>query len=161
MDYAAAAKWVTEQEWSNGQAVALGHSSGGYDVLMQATHHSQPWHAGIAWNGIADYRGFYDVMAKSHHLIERQVGDDGISRLDDLSPVRNVDDVGFPLLVIQGEQDWMTDQVRDFVSNATDRGASIEYEEVDGTAHWTRDLNLNVRIWSRIETFLEQSPKVR
>lgn len=156
-DYAAAAKWVREQAWSNGQVVALGHSSGGYDVLMQATHTPESWGAGIAWNGIADFRGFYEVMAKSRERIEQQLEDHGLARLDELSPIHKPDEVGFPLLVIQGEQDWMTDQVRDFVTEARAEGASIAYEEIPGMAHWTRDLDLKVRVWETIETFLEQS----
>lgn len=156
-DYAAAAKWASEQEWSDERVVALGHSSGGYDVLMQATHHPGPWVAGIAWNGVADVREFHDVMAKDHGFFERELGDEGLDRLNRLSPASKPDGVGFPLLVIQGEQDWITDQIRDFVADARAEGANIEYEEIAGTGHWTRDLDVTVQIWSRIEKFLGRS----
>ncbi|WP_207592421.1 prolyl oligopeptidase family serine peptidase [Halomontanus rarus] len=156
-DFAAAANWAIEQEWSNGQVVALGHSSGSYDVLMQATHYSTQWEAGIAWNGITDLREYYETMAKSRVHIEQQLGDDGLNRLDELSPVTSPDTVHFPLLILSGEQDWMKEQLRDFVAAATAEGANVEYEEIAATGHWTRDLEKKVSIWNHIEDFLEET----
>lgn len=154
-DYAAAARWASKQDWSDERVVALGHSHGGYDVLMQATHHHDPWVAGVAWNGIADLREFHNVMAKDHEFIERELGHRDLDYLDTLSPALSSDAVGFELLVIEGEHDWIIDQIQDFVANARSAGATIDYEEIKGTGHWTQDLDVQVEVWSRIEAFLQ------
>jgi len=156
-DYAKAATWVARQEWSNERVIALGHSSGGYDVLMQATHHPHPWVAGIAWNSVADFREFRDVMEKDHDWFKEKLGDKGLEQLDRVSPANKSGAVGFPLLAIQGEQDWLTFQIRDFVDEARAAGAIIEYEEIAGMGHWTQDLDLQTRTWGRIENCLRQS----
>lgn len=155
-DHAAAADWVGQQPWSDGQVIALGHSSGGYDVLMQAVHHSDSWSAGIAWNGIADLYEFYEVMAKSRDRIVSQLSDDNLERLETLSPARNPTAIEIPLLIIQGEHDWMTQQIREFAHKAKADEIPIEYTEISGLAHWTRDLEQNTQIWEQIEEFLRR-----
>jgi dipeptidyl aminopeptidase/acylaminoacyl peptidase len=156
-DYSAAAEWIRKQEWSNEQVVAVGHSSGGYDVLMQATRFPEQWTGGVSWNGIADLREFYEIMEKSQTRIENQLGDDTLNRLNSLSPALDSNTVEFPLLCIQGEHDWMTPQIRNFVAEAEKEGACIELEEIEGMAHWTRDRNIQIRIWGRIKQFLQNT----
>lgn len=96
-------------------------------------------------------------MAMRRNRIERELGDDGLDRYNELSPISNLDDVGGPLHVIQGEPDWLTNQMRDFVSDTRERGANIEYKEPPGVAHWTRTVDRTVQLWRRIEQFLERT----
>jgi len=53
---------------------------------MQATHHPHPWVAGIAWNSVADFREFRDVMEKDHDWFKEKLGDKGLEQLDRVSP---------------------------------------------------------------------------
>ena len=159
-DYAAAAHWAAEQPWSNGETVALGHSSGGYDVLMQATQYPASWTTGVAWSNIVGRRAFYEQFEKDRAWI-RERDEGGANRLEEMSPIWHVADVDIPLLLIQGAEEHFQPETRAFVDRARSHDADIAYFEPPRVGHWTRDLGIVVHVWNTIETYLDATLRSR
>ena len=152
-DYAAVARWAAGQPWSNGELVAIGHSSGGYDVLMQAVRHPEPWTAGVAWSAIVDRRAFYEQFERDRDWIE-ELDEGGSDRLEEFSPCNHVDRIELPLLLIQGAHEDFQPETRAFVDRVRSQGVEIEYVEPARLGHWTTDLGIHVHVWRTIEIFL-------
>lgn len=159
-DYAAAAEWAREQPWSNGEVVALGHSSGGYDVLMQAVHHGAAWTAGVAWSSIVDRAAFYDLFERDRAWIE-EFDDGGADRLAEFSPINYIEQVDIPLFLIHGAHEDFQPETRNFVDQVRSHGIEIDYFEPARIGHWTKALDTQVHIWSTIESYLASTLKSR
>lgn len=157
-DHAAVGKWVRERDWATDQVVAIGHSSGGFDVLMQLTRTPEAWTAGVAWNPMVSLRGIHETMTKDRPFLEAEVGSpvDNPGRWRRLDPFEHLDTAEGPLLLLEGEHDALASQVRDLRDALKAHHVDIEYEQLADEWHFSRALDQKTRRWRYVDDFLKR-----
>lgn len=110
-DIGALLDWVADQPELDGNRVAVfGGSYGGYMVLASAVHYSHRLKAAVDIVGISNFVTFLK-NTKSYRRDLRRVeyGDERDqamrAHLEKISPLNNVDKIGIPMLVVQGQND--------------------------------------------------------
>lgn len=94
---------------SDGNALIMGRSYGGYLVHASLTRHAGRWLGGIAACGMSDLETFYrdtDPWVAAAAL--PKYGDPQLDKqlLEEASPLRNLKKVKVPVLFIHGQQDF-------------------------------------------------------
>ncbi|XVH32042.1 S9 family peptidase [Haloferacaceae archaeon DSL9] len=92
----------------DGSRVGIFGGSGGGLMTVNALGHSDRFRAGAAFYGVYDYESFVDDTDDiGWMLLKRELGSfvDDPFAYRDASPIRSVDDIEDPLLVIHGEAD--------------------------------------------------------
>lgn len=140
-DLAAGGSWLAASPDIDAMRVAvMGQSYGGYMVLAAITEHPELWRTAIDFYGIADFAtllastGPWRRAHRSH-----EYGDPVRHRalFDRISPVRHVDRIQAPLLVLHGTRDprVAVTESEQIVDALRARGKPVQYEMFDYAGH--------------------------
>lgn len=160
-DYAAAARWLKEQEWTDGVA-AYGHSHGGYNVAYQLGRYDC-WNAGIAYNGVLDI----EAIAENGDLLPaavRALGDpdENADAYAHHNPSRYADGVSDPVLILHGTADpicplYQAEYYRDALeATGLKADTDFEYRLFEGQEHGSRNTEEKAVVWRTLLDFLHQ-----
>lgn len=133
---------VAAREWAIQNGIALpdsilltGGSYGGYLTLQALGRKPELWAGGMAEVAIADWRVMYEDQTEALRGYQKALfggtPDDLPKITRNSSPIRYVDAVEAPVLIIQGENDTRTParQIREYEAQMQDAGKDI-------TVHW-------------------------
>jgi len=140
-DLAAGHRWLAARPDIDPARIAvMGQSYGGYMVLAAITEHPELWRTAIDFYGIADFAtllastGPWRRAHRSH-----EYGDPVRHRalFDRISPIRHVDRIQAPLLVLHGTRDPRVafTESEQIVDALRARGKPVQYEVFDYAGH--------------------------
>ena len=153
-------KWLTQQpEIDAGRVCVVGASYGGYASLMSVLKGSVDYRCAVSFAGVTDLAS---LVRKSRSytnsdIVEEQIGSK-MKILKKQSPIKYVDKLTTPTLVIHGEEDRVVDvkQSRKFVKKAKKLNKPIQYIELaDGTHHLSNGKN-RLAAFEAMEEFLDR-----
>jgi dipeptidyl aminopeptidase/acylaminoacyl peptidase len=138
-DVVDAARWVTDQPWSDGRLAMLGGSYGGYLVLSALVEEPSLWRAGVDLFGDSEIAESYRHGDRLGRMdLERMMGSPDDPARADLyrrgSPVYRAERIEAPLLILHGRRD------KRVVPLMTER--MVEALEIEGKfheVHWYDD----------------------
>jgi len=124
----------------DGDRVGIFGGSGGGLMTVNALGNSDRFRAGAAFYGVYDYETFVDDTDDvGWQLMKRELGDlsTEMENYRDASPIRHVENIDEPLLVIHGEEDSRVpiSQSEQLVDELEKRGKRYEFERYDGEPH--------------------------
>ncbi len=139
----------------------MGGSYGGYMTLAAVTEHPTLWRAAVDVVGIANFVTFLErTGAYRRALREAEYGSLEHDRalLERLSPLRKVDDVRAPLLVIHGANDPRVpvEEAEQIVAAVRARGGVVEYLRYEDEGHGIVRLPNRNDANTRVAAFLER-----
>ena len=140
-DLASGGRWLAAHPSIDRTRIAvMGQSYGGYMVLAAITEHPELWRAAIDLYGIADFATFLASTSpwrRAHRADE--YGDPVRHRalFDRISPLRHVDRIRAPLLVLHGLRDPRVaiGESEQVVAALQARGKPVQYEVFDYAGH--------------------------
>ncbi|MFZ0833123.1 MAG: alpha/beta fold hydrolase [Mycobacterium sp.] len=140
-DVAECARFLVENDLADPARIACaGWSYGGYLTLAALTFHPSLFAAGISIVGMSDLTTFYHnaepwIAAAAYPKYGHPVRDREL--LEELSPLRRVDDLTAPLLVVHGAHDTNVPvgESEQIVQALRDRGRPVRYLLFDDDGH--------------------------
>jgi dipeptidyl aminopeptidase/acylaminoacyl peptidase len=155
-----AVKYLIDQKIADPKRVCIaGASYGGYAALMGATKTPDLFQCAISFAGISDlvkmrdsYRNFVNSA-----VARKQFGEDS-SQLKKTSPVRMVESVKIPILLIHGKDDAVVpvSQSRIMAEALKDEGKVYEYIELENGTHNLDYLPDRKQTFEAMENFLKK-----
>ncbi len=140
-DLAAGGRWLVGHPNIDPARIAvMGQSYGGYMVLAAITEHPELWRTAIDFYGIAD---FGTLLASTGPWRRAHRGDEygdpvrHRALFDRISPIRHVDRIRAPLLVLHGTRDprVAVTESEQIVAALQARGKPVRYEVFDYAGH--------------------------
>ncbi len=164
-DITAVREWVAAQPWADpARLVVAGGSFGGYLVLNELTANPLAWRAGVDAYGIADFITFMDTtkgLVRENYLHE--IGDPAkqAALLQQLSPLRRVDQIARPLFVYAGANDPRVPRAQSdaIVKALRGRGVTVEYMVGANEGHGLDRRENRVEYSVRVAQFLERATR--
>jgi len=159
--------WAVNEGVADANKVAImGASYGGYATLVGMTITPEKFACGVDLFGMSDINLFvkeYPTFWKSgkptwqNHLGSFTDEKNG-QRWADISPINHVENIQAPLLVIQGDSDYIVRpaQSKNFVKAAEAVGKEIEYWEMHNVGHSFGSLGNETTLRSKVDNFLNQ-----
>ncbi|MCJ1715151.1 prolyl oligopeptidase family serine peptidase [Curtobacterium sp. VKM Ac-2922] len=135
------ARWLVSNGHADQSRVAVeGRSYGGYATTASLAFTPDVFAAGVAVCGMSDFATFYRdtepwIAAAAATKYGHPVDDAAL--LASLSPMRAVDDITAPMLVVHGELDTNVPvgEAEQLVTALRDRAHDVEYVELAGEGH--------------------------
>jgi dipeptidyl aminopeptidase/acylaminoacyl peptidase len=161
-DLAAAVDWVATQPSLNPKkVVAMGGSYGGFATLAMLVHYPDRFAAGIDMFGPADFKTFYAHTAayrRALRIAEYGDPDKDSDFLDAISPLRHVDKITAPLLVLQGAMDPRVpeSESRSIYESVKARGGVSEYVLFPDEGHGFAKLPNRIKAFEAVVAFLDK-----
>lgn len=154
------ARWLVAAGWADRSRVAVeGRSYGGYATNASLAFTPDVFAAGVAVCGMSDFATFYRdtepwIAGAAATKYGHPVHDHEL--LASLSPMRAVDDVTAPLLVVHGELDTNVPigEAHQLVAALRDRGHDVEYLELAGEGHEYRRATSRAELVRAMVSFL-------
>ncbi|MBI3448643.1 MAG: S9 family peptidase [Acidobacteria bacterium] len=147
-DLAAGVDWLKASGSIDPKRLAvLGGSYGGYMTLAAITLYPELWAAAVDSFGIADFRTFFGKTASYRVSLRASEYGDPVKDaefLDSISPIRKVDRIRAPLLVLQGANDPRVPQAEaeQIVAAIKARNGTVDYILFPDEGHgWTKLAN--------------------
>jgi dipeptidyl aminopeptidase/acylaminoacyl peptidase len=139
----------------------MGGSYGGYMTLAAVTEHPDLWRAAVDVVGIANFVTFLErTGAYRRALREAEYGTLAHHRdlLERISPLRKVDRIRAPLLVIHGANDPRVpvEEAEQIVGAIRARGGVVEYLRYEDEGHGLVRLPNRIDAYTRVAGFLER-----
>ena len=161
-DLAAGARWLAVRPGINPARIAvMGQSYGGYMVLAAMAEHPALWRAAIDFYGIADFGTLLASTGpwrRAHRAYE--YGDPVRHRalFDRISPIRHVDRMEAPLLVLHGKRDPRVafSESEQVVAALRARGKPVQFEAFDYAGHGFVRPDDRRRVYAAVAAHLEQ-----
>ena len=161
-DLAAGGRWLAACPGIDPARIAvMGQSYGGYMVLAAITEHPELWRAAIDFYGIADF-GTLLASTGSWRRAHRadEYGDPARHRalFDRISPLRHVDRIQAPLLVLHGTRDPRVPigESEQIVAALQARGKPVQYEIFDYAGHGFIRPDDKARVYAAVAAHLGQ-----
>lgn len=140
-DLAAGGRWLAARPDIDPARIAvMGQSYGGYMVLAAITEHPELWRTAIDLYGIADFGTLLastGAWRRAHRADE--YGDPVHHRalFDRISPIRHVDRIRAPLLVLHGRRDPRVafSESEQIVAALRSRGKPVQFEAFEYAGH--------------------------
>ena len=159
--------WAIKQGIADPDKVAImGASYGGYATLVGMTKTPEKFACGIDLFGMSDIKLFvdqYPVFWKQYKPVwEQHLGtftdEDNWQKWIDISPINHVEKIQAPLLVIQGDSDFIVRpaQSKNFVKVAKAAGKDVDYWEMHNVGHSYGNLHNESKLRSKVDNFLNQ-----
>jgi dipeptidyl aminopeptidase/acylaminoacyl peptidase len=161
-DLAQAVYWLRQQPEVAGQRIAVyGGSYGGFMVLAALTQYPDLWAAGVDVVGIANFVTFLEnTGAYRRSVREAEYGSLERDRvvLEAISPIRHIDRITAPLLVIHGKNDPRVplSEAQQVVDALRARGVPVEFLVYADEGHGLVKLANKLDAYPRVAAFLEK-----
>ncbi|MDE2182829.1 MAG: S9 family peptidase [Alphaproteobacteria bacterium] len=144
----------------------VGASYGGYAALAGATLDTGVYRCVVSIAGISDIRGLLRYWQWPRNTEDRNqrfwdrflgVSDSGDSKLDAISPIKHVDKVSIPILLIHGRDDTVVpfDQSDDMADALKDARKPYEFVKLSGEDHWLSKSETRLQMLEATLKFLE------
>jgi dipeptidyl aminopeptidase/acylaminoacyl peptidase len=140
-DLAAAHAWLQRQPGIDPARIGvMGQSYGGWVVLAAIALQPTLWKAAVNFYGIADFVTLLDRTGpwrRDHRAREYGFPGTDDALFDQISPIRHVQNVAAPLLVLHGDRDPRVPMYESdsFVEAMRQRQKQVRYEEFDYAGH--------------------------
>ena len=140
-DLRAAALWLAASGTADPRRIAvMGGSYGGFMVLSAVTTYPDLWAAGVDIVGIANFVTFLENTGPwRRELREAEYGSLEADRafLEEISPIRLVDNITAPLFVVHGANDPRVPvgEAEQIVAALRSRGVPVEYQRFADEGH--------------------------
>ena len=161
-DLIAAARWLPGAGIDPARIAVMGQSYGGYMVLAALTEAPDLWRTGIDWYGFSDFGTLLTHTGpwrRAHRAAE--YGDPIRHRalFDRLSPLRHVNRIRAPLLVLHGVRDPRVPigESEQLVDAMATRGLPVAYVAFPGAGHGFVTGADRVRAWDETAAFLRRT----
>jgi dipeptidyl aminopeptidase/acylaminoacyl peptidase len=154
------ARFLVSNGYADRSRVAVeGRSYGGYATLASLAFTPDVFAAGVAVCGMSDFATFYrdtEPWIASAAATKYGHPEDDAALLDSLSPMRAIDDVTAPLLVVHGELDTNVPigEAHQVVAALRGRSHDVEYLELAGEGHEYRRASSRAELVGRMVRFL-------
>jgi dipeptidyl aminopeptidase/acylaminoacyl peptidase len=162
-DVAVCAGWLASEGLADAGRIAVsGRSYGGYAVLMALTHFPETFASGVDICGMSDLTTFYrDTEPWIGKAAVTKYGDpvQDALLLANLSPLRLVDRIRVPLLVVHGELDTNVpvNEAHQLVAALEALGRDVDYLELAGEGHEYRHVSSRRLLLATMTRFLAQT----
>lgn len=160
-DLAAVARWVAAHPRVNGPPAVMGASYGGYLTLAGLTTYPDLFAAGVSIVGMADLVTFLEHTS-GYRRAQREAEYGGLAEdrqmLAELSPLRRVEAVRAPLLVIHGANDPRVPvgETTELVDRLRRAGGTVESVIFDDEGHGIVRFANRVTAYQAVADFLER-----
>ena len=161
-DLTAAARWLPLQGIDPDRIAVMGQSYGGYLVLAALTEAPELWRAGIDWYGMSDFATLLahtGPWRRGHRAAE--YGDPIRHRalFDRISPLRHVNRIRAPLLVLHGARDPRVPigESEQLVDAMATRGLPVAYVAFAEAGHAFVRAADRMRAWDETAAFLRRT----
>ncbi len=161
-DLAAGRRWLAGQPGIDPDRIAvMGQSYGGYMVLAAVTEYPDLWRCAIDFYGIADFETLLAATGpwrRAHRAAE--YGDPVRHRalFDRISPIRHVDRIAVPLLVLHGTRDPRVGigESEQIVAALRERQRPVSFEVFDYAGHGFVRADDRARVYRAVAAFLSR-----
>jgi dipeptidyl aminopeptidase/acylaminoacyl peptidase len=166
-DVVACARWLVDNDVAAPDRLAVsGRSYGGYVTLMVLTLNPEVFAAGVDICGMSDLLTFYrDTEPWIARAAVTKYGDPvtDAGLLASLSPLRHVEGLRAPLLVIHGELDTNVPvgEAHQIVAALEALHRDVEYLQLDGEGHEYRRISSRRRLLMSLTAFLTRTLAMR
>jgi dipeptidyl aminopeptidase/acylaminoacyl peptidase len=160
-DLAHAADWLRERPTIDGDRVVVyGGSYGGFMVLSALTTYPDLWRAGVDIVGISSLATFLENTSdyrRAHREAEYGSLDHDRAFLEEIAPIRHVDRIRAPLMVIHGANDPRVplSEAEQLVEALKAREVPVEFLVFDDEGHGLVKLENKLVAYPAIVAFLE------
>ena len=160
-----AVKFLVDSKITDPQRVCIvGASYGGYAALMGAVKTPDLFQCAISFAGISDVKKLRDDAShfQNKNTIREQLGNDA-DQLKKSSPVRSVESIKIPILLIHGSDDTIVpvEQSRIMVDELENYHKVYQYIELENGSHHLDYLPHRKQTFDAIGAFLEKYLPVR
>jgi dipeptidyl aminopeptidase/acylaminoacyl peptidase len=160
-DIADGARWAVARGIADPRRVAIvGWSFGGYAALLGATRDSKLFRCAASIAGISDLSELKYDQSKfrdARAVVNRQLGMDA-AKLKADSPLRHVDDIGIPILLVHGNRDSQAevDQSQSMARALERAHKEHEFVLLDGADHQLHRTADRTALLEALESFLQR-----
>ncbi|HEX4220512.1 MAG TPA: prolyl oligopeptidase family serine peptidase, partial [Acidimicrobiales bacterium] len=162
-DVAACASWLVDQGLADPDRIAVaGRSYGGYVTLMCLMHYPELFTAGVDICGMSDLTTFFrdsEPWIAAAAVTKYGHPEHDAMLLANLSPLRHVDRIRAPLLVVHGELDTNVpvSEGRQVVAALEGLQRNVQYLELPGEGHEYRRVSSRRRLLQTVTRFLTRT----
>ncbi|CAN5328324.1 S9 family peptidase [soil metagenome] len=144
----------------------VGASYGGYAALAGAAIDRGVYRCAASIAGISDLTRLLKTERDesglgSFRYLKSYLGVDGVRdpKLDELSPLQQVDKVSIPVLLVHGKDDTVVkfEQSRLMADALTKAGKPVEFVTLDGEDHWLSSGVTRLKMLQAVTAFLEKN----
>ncbi|MGE3804491.1 MAG: alpha/beta fold hydrolase, partial [Gemmataceae bacterium] len=164
-DLAHAAYWLRDQKKADPKRLAVyGGSYGGFMVLAAVTNYPDLWAAGIDVVGIANFVTFLEntgAYRRAHRSAEYGSLERDREFLEKISPIKHVDKIKCPMLVIHGANDPRVPvgEAEQIVAALKKRNVPVEYLRFEDEGHGLGKLKNRLEAYPKMVAFLDKYVK--
>jgi dipeptidyl aminopeptidase/acylaminoacyl peptidase len=162
-DLAHAVQWLQAQAEVDAQRIAVyGGSYGGFMVLASLTNYPDLWAAGVDLVGISNFVTFLENTSdyrRGHREAEYGTLADDRAFLESIAPMRHVDRIKAPLMVIHGANDPRVplSEAEQLVQALREREVPVELLVFDDEGHGIVKLKNKLQAYPAIVDFLDRT----
>ena len=145
------------------QICAMGGSYGGYGTAQSLVRHSDFYDCGIIIAGFFDIEALVNKTDVTDSYTGRQfmkaAAGGSPEELRNISPLRNLDKIKAPILLLHGKKDERTPfkGAQEMVSAMKKAGLDFEYKYYNKEGHGNRKMENRIDEWQRVAKFLERT----
>jgi dipeptidyl aminopeptidase/acylaminoacyl peptidase len=164
-DLAHAAYWLRDEKKADPKRLAVyGGSYGGFMVLSAVTQYPDLWAAGIDVVGIANFVTFLTNTGpyrRTHRAAEYGNLKEHREFLEKISPIKHVDRIRCPMMVIHGANDPRVPigEAEQIVAALKKRGVPVEYLRYEDEGHGLARLKNRLDAYPKMVAFLNRHLK--
>jgi dipeptidyl aminopeptidase/acylaminoacyl peptidase len=162
-DIAAAVDWIGRHPALDKKRTAIfGASYGGFATLAMLTHYPDLFACGVDFYGFADFKSFLEHTAPHRRPLRiAEYGDPekDADFFDAISPLRHVERIKAPLLVVQGGNDPIVpaSESEKIVDKIKAKGGTVKYVLFPDEGHGLAKLSNRIQAFEEMVQFLDQS----
>ena len=145
------------------QICAMGGSYGGYGTAQSLVRHADFYDCGIIIAGFFDIEALVNKTDVTDSYTGRQymkaATGGTIEAQRSISPLRNLDKIKAPILLLHGKKDERTPfkGAQEMVSAMKKAGLDFEYKYYNKEGHGNRKMENRIDEWQRVANFLERT----
>ena len=155
-DLIAAANWAAQQDYIDGNRMALlGWSYGGYQTLFTMSQKNHPFKAGVAIAPVTDWK-LYDSAYTERYMRRPQVNDKGYKNASLLNKAANL--TGNVLIIHgTGDDNVHVQQMMQYINALVQADKQFEMQLYPDDNHHLRKGNNGIHMHNRILNFLQKN----
>jgi dipeptidyl aminopeptidase/acylaminoacyl peptidase len=140
---------------------------GGYAALAGASFDTGIYRCAVSEGGVSDLRAQLHFWGWPHNTLDDRrerfwdrflgISDTDDPKLDDISPIKHVDKVSIPILLIHGKDDTVVpiSQSEDMADALKAAGKQVEFVKLEGEDHWLSRSETRLQMLEATVKFLE------